>query len=64
VLREYPLPGPGWAAEGRSTEKDTVLLGNFFTGTVAKFSLATGEILAKAETGVQRSLAGLAQYPG
>jgi len=41
-----------------------VLLGNFFTGTVAKFSLATGEILKKAETGVQRSLAGLAQYPG
>jgi len=31
---------------------------------VAKFSLKTGEILAKAETGVQRSLAGLAQYPG
>ena len=49
---------------GKSTEKDIVLLGNFFTGTVAKFSLATGEIVAKAETGVQRSLAGLAQYPG
>ena len=64
VLRSYPMPGPGWAAVGRSTEKDTVLLGNFFTGTVAKFSLVTGEITAKAETGVQRSLAGLAQYPG
>jgi outer membrane protein assembly factor BamB len=64
VLREYPLPGPGWAAVGQSTEPDIVLLGNFFTGTVAKFSLATGAIGAKAETGVQRSLAGLAQYPG
>ena len=64
VLREYPLPGPGWAAEGQSSEPDVVLLGNFFTGTVAKFSLATGEILAKAETGALRSLAGLAQYPG
>ncbi|MBM4197015.1 MAG: WD40 repeat domain-containing protein [Gammaproteobacteria bacterium] len=64
VLRSYPLPGPGWAAVGLSTEKDTVLIGNFFTGTLAKFSLDSGQILAKAESGVQRSLAGLAQYPG
>ena len=56
VLREYPLPGPGWAAVGQSIEPDTTLIGNFFTGTVAKFSLKTGEIVAKAETGVQRSL--------
>ena len=61
-MKEYALPGPGWAAVGRSTEKDTVLLGNFFTGTVAKFSLVTGAITAKAETNAQRSLAGLAQY--
>ena len=64
VLRSYPLPGPGWAAVGVSTEPDTILLGNFFTGTVGKFSLATGEMTGKAETGVQRALAGLAQYPG
>ena len=64
VIRTYNLPGPGWAALGRSIEKDIVLLGNFFTGTATKFSLASGEIVAKAETGVQRSLAGLAQYPG
>ena len=54
----------GWAAVGNSIEPDTTLIGNFFTGTVAKFSLKTGEIVAKAESGVQRSLAGLAQYPG
>ena len=64
VLREFLLPGPGWAAVGQSSEKDMTLLGNFFTGTVAKFSLATSEIVAKAETSVQRSLAGMAQYPG
>jgi hypothetical protein len=64
VVREYALPGPGWAAVGKSTEKDTVLLGNFFTGTVAKFDLNTGEIKARAETNVQRSLAGLAQFGG
>jgi hypothetical protein len=64
VVRSYPLPGPGWAAVGRSAEPDVVLMGNFFTGSVAKFSLKSGEIIAQAETGVQRSLAGLAQYPG
>jgi hypothetical protein len=64
VIRSYPLPGPGWAGMGKSTEKDMILIGNFFTGQVAKFSLASGEIVAKAETGVQRSLAGLAQYGG
>lgn len=64
VLRSYPLPGPGWAAIGPSVEPDTILCGNFFTGTVAKFSLASGTITAKAETGVQRSLAGVAQFPG
>ena len=64
VLKSWPLPGPGWAAVGRSTEKDTILIGNFFTGQVAKFDLNTGGITAKAETGVQRALAGLAQYPG
>jgi hypothetical protein len=64
VLKSWPLPGPGWATVGRSTEKDTILIGNFFTGQVAKFDLNTGAITAKAETGVQRALAGLAQYPG
>jgi hypothetical protein len=64
VIREYPLPGRGWSGMGKSIEKDIVLLGNFFTGTLAKFSLDTGEIVAQAETGTQRSLAGVAQYPG
>jgi hypothetical protein len=64
VVNSWKLPGPGWAAVGQATEPDTTLIGNFFTGTVAKFSLRTGAIVAQAETGVQRSLAGLAQYPG
>lgn len=64
VIRSYPLPGPGWAAVGQSIEPDITLIGNFFTGAVAKFNLARGEIVAEAQTGVQRSLAGLAQFPG
>lgn len=64
VIRSYPLPGPGWAAVGQSIEPDMTLIGNFFTGVAAKFDLKTGEIVAQANTGVQRSLAGLAQFPG
>lgn len=64
VIRCYPLPGPGWASLGRSTEKDIALVGNFFSGTLAKLDLATGALVARAETGAQRSLAGIAQFPG
>ena len=64
VIQEWPMPGPGWAALSASTDPNFVLLGNFFTGTVAKFDLSSGEMTAKAETNVERSLAGIAQYPG
>lgn len=65
VLREYSLPGGGWATILPSPlDHEIVYLGNFFTGTLAKMELREGTILAQSETGVQRSLAGLAQYPG
>jgi hypothetical protein len=64
VLREWPLPGPGWANIAACRDPGTVLLGNFFTGTLAKFDLKSGALTAKAETGVKRSLAGIAQYMG
>lgn len=49
---------------GKSIEKDIVLIGNFFSGQLGKFNLASGEMVATADTGTQRSLAGLAQFPG
>ncbi|MDP6149651.1 MAG: hypothetical protein QGH46_00300 [Gammaproteobacteria bacterium] len=61
---QWPMPGPGWAAMGTSIDANIALLGNFFTGAVAKFDLSKGEIVAQAETNVERSLAGIAQYPG
>lgn len=64
VLKEWTLPGPGWAIVAPSLDDGVVLLGNFFTGTIAKYALASGEVIAQADVGVQRSLAGLAQYPG
>lgn len=62
--KEIMLPGPGWACLGNSIEDGIALIGNFFTGSLAKFDLDSGEITAQAETGVERSLAGIAQFPG
>ena len=64
VLRTYELPSPGWAIISPSTEDNVVLIGNFFSGTVAKFDLETGAITAEVKVGVERSLAGIAQFPG
>ncbi len=65
VIQTYELPpARGWAGIGTSIEDSTAFVCNFFTGSFIKLSLATGETLATAETGVQGSLAGIAQYPG
>lgn len=63
-LRTYELPGPGWAIIAPSLDDNVLLLGNFFTGTIAKFDLGSSEVLAQVDVGVQRSLAGIAQYEG
>ena len=64
VLRTYELPAPGWAIISPSNDDNIVLIGNFFSGTVAKFDLTTGTITAEVNVGVERSLAGIAQYAG
>ena len=64
TLREWPLPGPGWAIVAPTSDEDVILIGNFFTGGIAKMDLASGKVLAEADAGVQRALAGLAQYQG
>jgi len=63
-LRTYALPEPGWAIISPSSEDNVILIGNFFSGIVAKFDLDKGTIVAQGETGAQRALAGIAQYPG
>lgn len=62
--REWDLPGPGWATIAETGDPGVILLGNFFTGQLIRFELETGRILAEVNTGVQRSLAGIAQYQG
>ena len=63
-LREVPIPGFGWATMCVSADGEHVLGGNFFTGEVMRMSLESGEITARASVGVERSLAGIAEFSG
>jgi sugar lactone lactonase YvrE len=60
----YPLEGEGWAILEPSADGRHLYVGNFFTGRIIKLSLECGEEIARADTGVLRSLAGIAEYPG
>lgn len=64
VVRSYPLEGFGWAMVCPCADGSCVLATNFFNGEIAKVSLADGGVVAKANVGVARSLAGVAEYPG
>jgi hypothetical protein len=64
VINEWAMPSPGWAVISPSNDDNVVLIGNFFSGTIAKFDLDKGEITAEVQVGVERSLAGIAQFPG
>jgi len=56
------LPGPGWASLTLSKDQESAYIGNFFNGLLGKFNLSSGEMIASAETNVERSLAGVAEY--
>lgn len=62
--KSIELDARGWASAAPSIDGKHAYLGNFFTGTVGKMNLDTGEIINRAETNVERSLAGVTQYPG
>ena len=62
ITDEKILPGPGWASLCLSSDSEHALIGNFFNGQIAKFSLQTGQMVASAETSVERSLAGIAEF--
>ncbi len=63
-LRQVPLPGFGWATMCVSADGQHVLAGNFFTGECTRVNLHTGAVTASANVGVERSLAGIAEFPG
>ena len=64
LLRKIPLPGFGWATMCVSADGEHVLAGNFFTGDCSRVNLETGAVAATVNVGVERSLAGIAEFPG
>ena len=63
-LKTYALPAAGYAIISPSSDDNVILIGNFFSGQVAKFDLEAGKITAEVNVGVERSLAGIAEFPG
>jgi hypothetical protein len=64
VKREYKLGTFGWAAATASIDGQHIIVGNFMDGDVVKISVKDGAVVAKANIGEQRSLSGVAQFPG
>jgi hypothetical protein len=60
----YPLEGHGWATLKAAADGRHLYIGNFFSGQLVKLELESGEHVAVADTGVARSLAGIAEYVG
>jgi hypothetical protein len=64
TARSYTLEGFGWATLELSADDKFAYVGNFFSGEIAKIDLNTGAEVASVQTGVPKSLAGIAQYVG
>jgi hypothetical protein len=60
----YPLDGHGWATLKAAADGRHLYIGNYFSGQLVKLELESGEQVAVADTGVERSLAGIAEYVG
>jgi sugar lactone lactonase YvrE len=63
TMVSYPLEGNGWVTVKASCDGRHLYVGNFFTGKVVKMAVDSGEWVAVGDTGVERSLAGIAEYP-
>lgn len=62
VLRSYPLGSFGWASISES-RGGLVHAANFFSGEIATLDLRSGAIVARADAGIRRSAAGVAEFP-
>ena len=64
ILENHALGGMGWAALAPGLDSAHVIVGNFFTGEVIKYSISKREIVASNNIGQKNSLSGVAQFPG
>jgi sugar lactone lactonase YvrE len=60
----YPLEGHGWATLEAAADGRHLYIGNYFSGELVKLELESGEYAAIADTGVAKSLAGIAEFVG
>lgn len=63
LIRSYSLGSFGWASLG-TPRGGYVHASNFFSGEIACLDLASGEIIARAQTGVRKSASGIDSFPG
>jgi len=64
VLENHALGGMGWAALAPGIDNEHVIVGNFFSGDVIKYSVISKEIVARNNIGQKNSLSGVVQFPG
>jgi hypothetical protein len=64
ITREIKMDRMGWAAVAPSIDPGYLLLGNFFDGEFVKLRVEDGVIVARNTIDEERSLSGIAQYPG
>ena len=62
LLKQYPLAGFGWASMSEPVGPAHVLATNFFSGEITKVDLGSGKAVASAQTGINKSLSGVAEY--
>lgn len=62
LLKTYPLPTFGWASMSEPVTSTHVFASNFFSGEVAKIDLVSGQVMASAQTGINKSLSGAAEF--
>jgi len=63
LIRSYPLGSFGWAS--LSTPRGRyIYASNFFSGDIACLDLVSGEVTARAQTGIRKSASGIDSFPG
>ncbi len=63
-VQTYPLASFGWASMSEPITSTHVFATNFFSGEIAKLDLASGKVMASAQTGINKSLSGAAEFAG
>ena len=63
LIRSYSFGSFGWASLA-TPRSGYVYASNFFSGELACLDLASGEIVARVQTGIRKSASGIDSFPG